>query len=287
MDLKKPVCDVKTRWNSTMEMLNWAIDYKKPISLTCSIENSLKEFNISDNEWSNLEKLLKYLKPFKTLTDLFSGEKYPTISTVVIGINLLLDKIDCWITTLNENVIFDNKIKDCLIAARNKILKHYNRTNWMYCVSLISDPRHKLETFDRTSWGKELKNRSLQTFHQVFKNYENGSLVVVSEEASSNDEFDLNMSSLFKKRDLSNEFESYLLESRADEHQDILMWWKERERVFPRMSTMARDFFCIQASSVSIERQFSKAGLVLTKNRNRINTKPLKSLLCLNSFYNV
>ena len=84
-----------------------------------------------------------------------------------------------------------------------------------------------------------------------------------------------------------NELESYLLEPRAQENQNILIWWKEREKIFPKLSTMARDLLCIQASSVSIERQFSKAALVLTKKRNRLNPKSLKSLLCLHSFYKI
>ena len=96
------------------------------------------------------------------------------------------------------------------------------------------------------------------------------------------------MHTLLGKPDLIiNELESYLLEPRAQENQNILIWWKEREKIFPKLSTMARDLLCIQASSVSIERQFSKAALVLTKKRNRLNPKPLKSLLCLHSFYNI
>ena len=96
------------------------------------------------------------------------------------------------------------------------------------------------------------------------------------------------MHTLLGKPDLIiNELESYLLGPRAQENQNILIWWKEREKIFPKLSTMARDLLCIQASSVSIERQFSKAALVLTKKRNRPNPKPLKSLLCLHSFYNI
>ena len=51
-----------------------------------------------------------------------------------------------------------------------------------------------------------------------------------------------------------NELESYLLEPRAQENQNILIWWKEREKIFPKLSTMARDLLCIQASSVSIDK---------------------------------
>jgi len=57
-------------------------------------------------------------------------------------------------------------------VGRDKLLKYYQKTNWMYCVSLILDPRHKSETFEKTSWGKELVVESLNKFKTIFrKNY--------------------------------------------------------------------------------------------------------------------
>jgi len=47
-----------------------------------------------------------------------------------------------------------------LQSARDKILKHYKKSNWIYCVSLILDPRHKIEAFDKTAWGRDLKDLS-------------------------------------------------------------------------------------------------------------------------------
>ena len=50
----------------------------------------------------------------------------------------------------------DNRLDGCIIdktlllalqASRDKMLKHYIKTNWIYCSSLILDPRHKVETF--------------------------------------------------------------------------------------------------------------------------------------------
>ncbi|CAD6203840.1 GSCOCG00009825001-RA-CDS, partial [Cotesia congregata] len=56
-------------------------------------------------------------------------------------------------------------------AARDKMLKHYKKTNWFYCTTLILDPRHKVETFDLTPWGSEIKSESQKRFEKLFEEY--------------------------------------------------------------------------------------------------------------------
>lgn len=47
------------------------------------------------------------------------------------------------------------------------MLKHYKKTNWIYCTFLTLDPRHKAETFEFTPWGVEIKKMSLKTFETI------------------------------------------------------------------------------------------------------------------------
>jgi len=37
-------------------------------------------------------------------------------------------------------------IQEVLIAARDKLVKHYRKMNYIYCIVLIPDPRYKKET---------------------------------------------------------------------------------------------------------------------------------------------
>lgn len=103
---------------------------------------------------------------------MFSGDTFCTISTVVIGINLLLDKLELWEKTLGEKpertTTYENVIL-ALNALRDKILKHYNKPNWIYCVSINLDPRHKKETFKHTNWGKDLQDMSVSTFENMYR----------------------------------------------------------------------------------------------------------------------
>ena len=58
-------------------------------------------------------------------------------------------------------------------AARDKIIKHYEKNNWVYYVSLNLDPRHKMKAFDLTVWGKELKSTSYKTFIKILRKEKN------------------------------------------------------------------------------------------------------------------
>lgn len=92
---------------------------------------------------------------------------------MVIGFNMLLDKIESLITTLDNKVdrdLVDENVLLAFQAGRDKLLKHYRKTNWNYCTALILDPRHKIETFTLTSWGRQMQTLAIQKFEEFYKN---------------------------------------------------------------------------------------------------------------------
>ncbi|EKM74026.1 hypothetical protein AGABI1DRAFT_18104, partial [Agaricus bisporus var. burnettii JB137-S8] len=60
-----------------------------------------------------------------------------------------------------------------------------------------------------------------------------------------------------------------------------IMWWREHETTYPRLSQVARDHLCIPASSVDVERIFSKARIVLSDLCNRLAVQTVRSLICV------
>lgn len=144
----------------------------------------------------------------------------------------------------------DESLLLALQAGRDKMLKHYIKTNWIYCVVLILDSRHKFETFKKTVWGNELFESSKQKFETIFKekyyipkahcqesdmNEAKQIDCIDTEEQLSNDAIDFNM--LFKKHselqlDLKDnwkyEIESYCNKKRIGYKDDILEWWKKK-----------------------------------------------------------
>ena len=55
--------DVSTRWNSTFDMLNFALDYRVPIDeITSTRDLNLRKYELRDEEWAITQNLRDTLK---------------------------------------------------------------------------------------------------------------------------------------------------------------------------------------------------------------------------------
>ncbi len=96
------------------------------------------------------------------------------------------------------------------------------------------------------------------------------------------------MDSIYKKRKLNGneEIDKYIQIPQENTEMDPIEWWKTHESSFPCLSKFALDILCITATSVPSEQIFSKAGIIITKRRSRLSDNSIRSVMCLNSFYN-
>lgn len=300
-----PLVDVATRWNSTYDMVFTAIRLRSALSALCDNNEELHIYKFKEVHWEVLIMVCTYLKPFKKLSTLLGGDKYITLPFVVVGFNLLVDTIEKFTIHLDTKPS-RNAAEDNIITAfrtgRDKLLKHYKKTNWIYCAALILDPRHKIEAFNFTAWGKELKESSLNKFEEIYKTKYQilqdaplNPIQTINEDEEMEDAAAFDMGSFYRQgssyqcqgmsMSWRKEIDSYISENSASEQEDILGWWQSRQSSFPSLSKMSRDILSIPATSVPSERLFSKAGLIIRKHRNRLTPESATSLLCLNSWY--
>jgi hypothetical protein len=102
------------------------------------------------------------------------------------------------------------------------------------------------------------------------------------------------------KAALSDELTRYL-SAPVERTRDPLLWWVEKQALYPCLSRMARDYLCIpggfyffklnvfsnpyiSATSIDVERLFSKGRLILSHVRNRLSAGTTRELLCLNNW---
>ncbi|CAF3420265.1 unnamed protein product, partial [Rotaria socialis] len=68
-----------------------------------------------------------------------------------------------------------------------------------------------------------------------------------------------------------------------DYSNNILTFWKLNVNEIPSLARIARRIHSIPATSASVERQFSIAGLTLTNRRTCLNPEQLDNIICIRS----
>lgn len=176
------------------------------------------------------------------------------------------------------------------------MIEYYDKLNWVYCVSLVLDPRHKLQGFQKFEWGENIETRTMEKFKEIYKKYvqnssssPKNSLLESKVLQTSDEEDDIDFDAVYveKKVFSSNsekELHDYLSSERAHAECNILEWWKLNENSFPRLAKMARDILCVTATSVPVERVFSEGAEVVTKKRCRLDDQNIRYSVCINDW---
>ena len=81
----------------------------------------------------------------------------------------------------------------------------------------------------------------------------------------------------------SDELSKYLsMKINMDEFSsNALIFWRNNANEFPCLSRMARQIYSIPATSATVERQFSVAGLTLSERRNSLDLEQLDNIICI------
>ncbi|KAJ7323688.1 hypothetical protein DFH08DRAFT_711760, partial [Mycena albidolilacea] len=114
--------DVRTRWNSTYDMLRFAEQYREVIdAITSNKTYGLRKFELDDHEWKVVGNLV-YV--FKTATLFFSSDAISTISNVI----LTMDTIDD-ILQSRGNRKLQLAVLRTVVLGRATLQHYYQKTN--------------------------------------------------------------------------------------------------------------------------------------------------------------
>ncbi|CAB4493214.1 unnamed protein product [Rhizophagus irregularis] len=121
------ILDVRTRWNSTHDMLMRARTLKE--------RQNLRALSINEEEWVRLSEIEELLKCFAKATKQICGETYPMLFYAIPIYNILLNKLEDFRDTPNR---FENGKRQSTLLISSKIL----------------DPCLKLEYMKDNEWEK-------------------------------------------------------------------------------------------------------------------------------------
>lgn len=96
------------------------------------------------------------------------------------------------------------------------------------------------------------------------------------------------------EHDMTSDYDDKLLQERIDselrfyrkenalpdtKYLDPFLWWRKRLQTYPLLAVVARKWLAVPASSAASERMFSAAGLTVTKDRSRLTTDHVGTLV--------
>lgn len=224
----KPVIDVKTRWNSTHNMLAWALKNEQPLT------DLMWDSHLKFKYCQAIEILLDYLDVFAKVTSCVALQNLVSLSFALLSMEQLVEKI--------ENMIHDTETPESLVtalkAAQKKNLKY--RTKYhskLFIVSTTIDALYEI-----------YKHYTLKTVEKPLKRSKINKLDLFGEMLWSRNECIQTQTS---------EIDFYL--AMKPQTNGVLEFWKLSSYKFPTLARIARDIFSIQGTSAASEREFNGA----------------------------
>ncbi|KAL2934984.1 putative AC transposase [Bienertia sinuspersici] len=128
--------DCPTRWNSTYLMLKRALEAKDAIVLYAIVDTSFG-FSLTSEQLTIVQFVCRFLAPFHSITELFSGSDYPTANLYFANV-LAIDKL---------LVLGNNHEVDSIKKMASVMLEKFE--NWgdysmLLAIAVVLDPRYKM-----------------------------------------------------------------------------------------------------------------------------------------------
>jgi len=261
--------DVATHWNSTYDMLKFALEYRAMIDvMTADKLLRLWKFELEDEEWLVVEDLVAILLQYKNAT-LFFSQDSASVAAVIPAMDQLTD-------SLNQQTgkAYHPSITAAMKLARKKMDGYYSLTDSSntYRIVMVLHPGMKLEYFRNQQWENEWIQQAQSLVCEEYNaKYEKVTISVDPVRETASTGFlsfgDLSVAT----RPRASEIQEYL-NLPVEGVKDPLDWWTKNKHVYPNLHRMALDYLSIPGSCLSLLHIITNS---LSSNLNKCRTRLL------------
>ncbi|XP_074352561.1 zinc finger BED domain-containing protein RICESLEEPER 2-like [Apium graveolens] len=301
---KKLILDVLTRWNSTYNMLECAIQFKNVFLIYSTSDPGFKEYVPGAEDWEQVEGVCSFLKVFSDVTKVVSGTGYSTS-------NLFLSEIRRVKHIIDRKAIDPNMhVREMARKMEMKFEKYWGETNLVMSIGAVMDPRFKMKLpafcfptlYPIASDAETNMSYLLNALNDLYFEYcreENDANKERNESGVSSSDANFIIEQSETPQGI-NDYESFIRESggileptksELEEYLsekiiapsskfDVLAWWKGNSAKYPILSKMAFDVLSILISTVASESTFSAGGRVIELHRSCLKPETVEVLLC-------
>lgn len=283
----EPIRDIKTRWNSTFFVLKRLLQLRDAVEQLAKSLNRHPEYQqkkdgqnlsgrlLSEEEWNELEDLLKLLSPFAQSTKLIGGAQYPTLGMMLPTISLLLSHIRQMKTSLSSSSI----LNVCQRIENSMLARWESPPIEAYFASYL-DPRFKNLSFASNEKKKKVQDMLLEII-EARANAIDTPVQTEMDQLYDGVQLDFPIENEIERYNKVTQMNKYCIDDPFYKTHNPLIWWRTNEKEYPNLAALARKFLAFPATSVPSERLFSDAGNILTKKRNRLDPTTVHDILFL------
>ena len=281
------IMDVTTRWNSKFYMLKRFLFLKKALIPTIANCEGLDiEFN--NNDWKNMEKVVKVLQPFEEATKLLSKSS-ASISQAIMIVTVIIKAL-----SKTEDDWGVRTTKRAMIKALEQRFSSMEMENH-YSIATFLDPRYKSYFFrdpetavrvkEILSNKLEVELEELEDFHGM----EDENPATVQNESKTetiaqlmNEIMEENIHEKSMKFEVAQFLETY---ENSKTEENAMEFWKIKassmKKVDRAAAKLAEIYLTPPPTSVDVERLFSTGGDIITPERNRLSPETASKVLFL------
>ncbi|CUA72929.1 Zinc finger BED domain-containing protein 4 [Homo sapiens] [Rhizoctonia solani] len=292
---------VKVGWNSILAEIRRAILLKSAINqYVATLDEGKtgaalrrarklkKKWTITDEEWDALEELVKILEPFEAATRGYSKRGrtvlHSVLPTYAVLRQMLIDsRVRLSVSSVGSDII--DTLIEALKAGEKKLQKYFDlaiESDFTLLASILHPGMRLVYFQDTQRWGalgESLVKRGQALLEYLYDLYKQETSSEQAEyqptprprpSSSTSGWIDglLQLSNETKDSAFLEEVQNYLNGKYRYKGGDISIWWRENEPNLPVLARIARDILAIPATSVSVERLFSRCKLVMSDYRN-------------------
>ncbi|KAE8970563.1 hypothetical protein PR002_g27080 [Phytophthora rubi] len=318
-EVKKPIVDCATRWNSCWQMLQRMIELeaalvkffahlKKPEGQKEFKDVSKKLQRPKSDEWLTIKCLQKLLGPFAIASETLGGQTYPTMPLVLpalSGIRKHLERNDLFVALAAEageepyvaqTTLMMNECRQVMLKLYEKRFNEVEKSELRWVAYL--DPRvgkwmSHLSSADTPSASNDLVQAMVELAQTCMPAQAVASRSQTPIQASDEQHRNFMHHHMFGpdvvrreatdlETECKKEFSRYL-EAIAIVKNAInpFAWWEVNGRNYPNLRRLARKWLGTVATSVPSERAFSTSGNILTVKRSSLKPDLVRDLVFL------
>ncbi|XP_017294386.1 E3 SUMO-protein ligase ZBED1 isoform X3 [Kryptolebias marmoratus] len=300
--------DVRTRWNSTLDMLSRYLEQQAAIAGALSSPDlglNTQIDALDSNDMRDTEDLVRLLDPLKTATTVLCEEKSPPVS-LIVPLKSMIEQ------SMTPNHDDSTTVADTKRAILSNISGTYSGDIYNFLLECTAlDPRFRtLPLLDgnqreaiflrvqkkvkrlqtQTLAAKKTQQKAEEATPSHGENWDLKSESELTEPASKKTALeDLLGDSFSPEPECSNvseqirrEIEHYRREASIPLSSCPLRWWKENSPQYPLLSPLAKAYLSIPVTSVPSQRVFSAAGDIVNAQRSQLLPEHLDMLIFLN-----